>query len=78
MQRRVGQECLFQGITCIIDGKNYFFAWQGLFASKDGNKSIILEVITNQRFCIWHVYFKLLGGYNNLNASNMNFFILDL
>jgi hypothetical protein len=41
--------------------------WQGSFSDKDGNKSIILEVITNQRLWIWHTYFSLQVGKNDLN-----------
>ncbi len=47
--------------------KNCHVAWQCFFIDKDGNKSIILEVIANQRLWIWHAYFDLPTSNNDLN-----------
>jgi hypothetical protein len=35
---------------------------------KTGNKSIILEAITNQRLRIWHAYFNLPRGNNDFES----------
>jgi hypothetical protein len=52
--------------------------WQGSFTNKDGNKSIILEVIANQRLWIWHTYFSLPTGNNDLNVLERSPLIQDL
>ncbi len=61
---------MFVSLDCMHYCWNKFHvAWQGSFNDKDGNKSIILEVIVNQRLWIWYAYFSLSGGNNDLNVS---------
>jgi hypothetical protein len=54
-----------------LDYMHYYWkichVWQGSFTDKDGNKSIILEAIINQRLWIWHAYFSLPSDNNDLN-----------
>jgi hypothetical protein len=57
--------------------KNCPVVWQGSFTNKDGNKSIILEAIINQKLWIWQSYFGLPGGNNDLNILNMSPLIHD-
>jgi hypothetical protein len=63
-QMRVNADRRWLGMFASLDSmhycwKNCHVAWQGSFIDKDGNKSIILEVIANQRFWISHAYFSL-------------------
>lgn len=48
--------------------KNCPVAWQGQYTDKDKNKSIILEAIADQELWIWHAFFGLAGGNNDLNV----------
>jgi hypothetical protein len=57
---------------------NCHVVWYGSFTSKDGNKSIILEMIEDQRLWIWHVYFGMPGNNNDLNVLNKSPLIQDL
>ncbi len=50
-------------------------AWQGSFIDKDGNTFIILEGITNRRLWIWHTYFGLPKGNNDLIVLNRSLLI---
>jgi hypothetical protein len=40
----------------------------GNFKIKNGNRSIILEAIVDQPLWIWHVFFGLPNGNNDINA----------
>jgi hypothetical protein len=44
--------------------------WQGQFQDKDKNRSIILEAIADQSLWIWHAFFGLPGGNNDINVLN--------
>jgi hypothetical protein len=48
--------------------KNCPIAWQGQFQDKDGLRSIILEAIADQSLWIWHAFFGLHGGNNDINV----------
>jgi hypothetical protein len=50
--------------------KNCVVALQNQFQDKDGRKSIILEAIVDQSLWIWHVFFGLYGGNNDINVLN--------
>jgi hypothetical protein len=39
-----------------------------LIEDKDNERDIILEVIFDKSFWIWHVFFHLLGGKYNVNV----------
>jgi hypothetical protein len=74
MQIEGGWACLLPWIICVIIGKIVM-----LFGKdKDGNKSIILEEVVDQRLWIWQAYFGLLGGNNDLNVLNKSLLIWDL
>jgi len=53
-------------------------AWQGQFQDKDGNRSIILEAIADQSLWIWHAFFGLAGGNNNLNVLDRSPLVRNL
>ncbi len=79
-QMRVNADRRWLGMFASLDSmhycwKNCHVAWQGSFIDKDGNKSIILEVIANQRFWISHAYFSLSWGNNDLNVLDRNLLI---
>jgi hypothetical protein len=59
---------MFASLNCMhYRWKNCPIIWWDSFTNKYGNKSIILEAVTNQRLWIWHEYFKLPRCNNNLN-----------
>jgi hypothetical protein len=79
-QMRMNTNRRWLGMFVSLDCMHYRWkichvVWQGSFTNKDGNKSIILEVIANQRLWIWHAYFSLLKGNNDLNVLNRNLLI---
>ena len=43
-------------------------AWQGQFQDKDKKRSVILEAIADQSLWIWHSFFGLPGGNNDINV----------
>ena len=43
-------------------------AWQGQFQNKDNVRSVILEAISDQSTWIWHAFFGLPGGNNDINV----------
>jgi hypothetical protein len=55
--------------------KNCSLAWQGKFQDKDKNQRIILEAILDQLLHIWHAFFGLSGGNNNINVLERSFFV---
>ncbi len=70
---------MFSSLDCMhYHWKNCDVAWHGSFINKDGNKSIILEVIKYQRLWIWHAYFGLPKGNNDLNVLDRSPLIQDL
>jgi hypothetical protein len=58
--------------------KNYPMAWQGQFQDKDGVCSIILEAIADQSLWIWHVFFGLPGGKNDINVLDRSPLVANL
>ncbi len=58
--------------------KNCLIGWQGQFQNKDGKKFIILEVIANQSFWIWHVDFGLPNGNNDINVLNQSLIVTNM
>jgi hypothetical protein len=70
---------MFGNIDCIHwVWKNCPIAWQGQFQDKDGARNIILEAIADQSLWIWHAYFGLLGGNNDMNALDRSPMLSDL
>jgi hypothetical protein len=63
----------FPGMFASIDcmhwlWKNCPVAWQGQFQDKDGFWSVILEAVADQSLWIWHAFFGMPGGNNNVNV----------
>jgi hypothetical protein len=80
IQMRVNLDKVWMGMFASLDCMHYHWkkcpiAWQGSFINKNKNKSIILEVITNQRLWIWHPYLSLLRGNNDLNVLDRSLLI---
>jgi len=50
--------------------KNYPVEWKRQFQDKDKNRSIILKAIADQSLWIWHAFFELPGGNNDINVLN--------
>ncbi|CAM6082473.1 unnamed protein product [Calypogeia fissa] len=60
---------MFGSLDCMhLAWKNCPYAWQGSFTDKDKEKSFILEAIADQELWIWHAFFGLAGGNNDLNV----------
>ena len=60
---------MFGSLDCMHwNWKNCPVAWQGQFQDKDKNWSIILEAIADQSLWIWHAFFGLPGGNNDINV----------
>jgi len=69
---------MFVSLDCMhYHWKNYPVVWQNSFIDKDGNKSIILETIADQRLWISHAYFGFSRSNNDLNILNMSPLIWD-
>jgi len=60
-QKVVGHVCFFGLYALSLEKISCYLV--GIFTNKDGNKSIILEAIVDQKLWIWHTYF----GNNDLN-----------
>ncbi len=67
MRIEVFQICLQVQIERIIVRKIVQLLGNGNFKIKNGNRSIILEAIVDQSLSIWHVYFGLPNGNNDIN-----------
>lgn len=72
-QLGINAQCGWPGMFGSIDCMHYVWkncpiAWQGDYGNKDGDRSIILEAIADQGLHIWHVFFGLPGGNNDLNV----------
>jgi hypothetical protein len=72
-QLDINATCGFPGMSGSLDymhwtWKNCPVAWQGQFQDKDGVWNIILEAIADQSLWIWHVFFGLPGGNNDVNV----------
>ncbi|CAM6104035.1 unnamed protein product [Calypogeia fissa] len=60
---------MFGSLDCMHwSWKNCPIAWHGQFKDKDGNKSLILKAIADQELWIWHAFFGLAGGNNDINV----------
>ena len=60
---------MFASLDCMhYEWKSCPTAWQGTFQDREGNNSIILEPIADQSLWIWHVFFGLPGGTNDINV----------
>ena len=53
-------------------------AYQGQFQDKDGCRSVILEAIVDQSTWIWHAFFGLPRGNNNINVLDRSSLVLDM
>jgi len=70
---------MFASLDCIHwVWKNCLVAWQGQFQDKDKNRSIILKAIVDQSLWIWHAFFGLPGGNNDINVLDSSPLIRDL
>ena len=58
--------------------KNCPVVCQGQFHDKDKNRSIILEVIADQSLWIWHAFFGLPGGNNNINVLDRSHLVSNM
>lgn len=60
---------IFGSLDCMHwQWKNCPVAWQGQYSDKDKTNSIILEAIADQELWIWHAFWGLAGGNNDLNV----------
>jgi hypothetical protein len=60
---------MFTSIDCMHwTWKNCPVAWQGQFQDKDGLQSVILEAVADQSLWIWHAFFGMPGGNNDINV----------
>jgi hypothetical protein len=57
---------------------NYPVNWHLQFQDKDGNKSIILKAIMDQSFLIWHTFFGLPNGNNDISVLDQSLLIHNL
>jgi hypothetical protein len=48
--------------------KNCPFDWQGMYKGKEGECSVILEVVASYDLWIWHSFFGMPGTHNNINV----------
>jgi len=71
---------MFASIDCMHwEWKNCPVAWQGQFQDKDKKKrSIVLEAIADQSLWIWHAFFGLPGGNNNINVLDRGPFVANM
>jgi hypothetical protein len=70
---------MFASINCMhYQWKNCFVAWQGWFEDKDRRISIILEAIVDQSLWIWHAFFGLPRGNNDINVLNRSLLVMDM
>ena len=53
-------------------------AWQGQFQDKDGVRSVILEAIVDQSTWIWHAFFGLSGGNNDINVLDRSPLVVNM
>ena len=58
--------------------KNCLVAWQGQFQDKNKNQSVILEAIADQSLWLWHIFFGLLGGNNDISVLDRSPLIANL
>jgi hypothetical protein len=70
---------MFGSLDCMHwTWKNCPVAWQGQFQDKDGVRSIILEAIADQSLWIWHAFFGLPGGNNDINVLDQSPLVANL
>ena len=70
---------MFGSIDCMHwIWKNCLVAWQGQFQDKDKNRSIILEAIADQSLWIWHAFFGLPGGNNDIHVLDRSPLVSNL
>jgi hypothetical protein len=70
---------MFGSLDCMHwTWKNCPVAWQGQYQDKDGVRSIILEAIADQSLWIWHAFFGLPGGNNDINVLDRSPLVANL
>ncbi len=57
--------------------KNCPTAWQGTFLDREETNSIILEAIADQCLWIWHAFFGLHEGNNDINVLDRSLLIAN-
>jgi hypothetical protein len=50
--------------------KNCPFAWQGMYKSRKGSCSVVLEAVADHDLWIWHAFFGMAGSHNDINVLN--------
>jgi hypothetical protein len=69
INRARGFPGMFGSLDCMHwTWKNCPVAWQGQFQDKDGDRSLILKAVADQSLWIWHAFFGLPGGNNDINV----------
>jgi hypothetical protein len=70
---------MFASLDCMHwTWRNCPVAWQGQFQDKDGFRSIILEAVADQSLWIWHAFFGMRGGNNDINVLDHSPLITNL
>ena len=70
---------MFASLNCMHhEWKNCLVAWQYDYGDREGKESIILKVVADQGFHIWHIFFGLLGSKNDLNVLDRSPLIHDM
>ncbi len=70
---------MFASIGCMHwSWKNCPMAWQGQIQDKNKTRNIILETIVNQSLRIWHTFFGLPKGNNDVNVLHKSSFVAKL
>jgi hypothetical protein len=82
-QLQINTQRGFPGIFASLDcmhwqWKNCPIAWQGQFQDKDKKRFVILEAIADQSLWIWHSFFGLPGGNNDINILDRSPIVRDM
>jgi len=74
-----GFPSMFASIDCMHWSWKYCpMAWQGQYKDKERMRSIIHETIIDQSLWIWHTFFGLPGGNNDVNVLDKSPFVAKL
>ena len=79
MNQDRGWPCIFGSINCMHwKWKLCPVALQWSYQDKNKNRSIILEVVCDYRLWIWHAFFGIPGGNNDLNVLDRSPLVCNL